>query len=125
MTRPTPIISAAAVEPAVREVPGVEATEFLRFPEIRAEPGGSQFLNTISPAQAARVFDFDWQGDASDALFAQLGTDGALIETNLAKSSGLRTGDTFTVTSNRGNKGSFTVLGEYRDPVLFTGITVS
>ena len=86
-------------------MPGVEATEFLRFPEIRAEPGGTQFLNTIDPAEAARVFDFDWQGGASDALFAQLGTDGALIETNLAKSSGLRTGDTFTVTQNRGNRG--------------------
>jgi putative ABC transport system permease protein len=115
----------AAVEPEVAGVPGVAATEFLRFPEIRAQPGGSQFLNTINPAEAARVFDFDWQGDASDALFARLGTDGALIETNLAKSSGLRTGDSFTVTSNRGNTGRFTVLGEYRDPVLFTGITVS
>jgi putative ABC transport system permease protein len=115
----------AAVEPEVASVPGVAATEFLRFPEIRAQPGGSQFLNTIDPAEAARVFNFDWQGDASDALFAQLGTDGALIETNLAKSSGLRTGDSFTVTSNRGNTGRFTVLGEYRDPVLFTGITVS
>jgi putative ABC transport system permease protein len=115
----------AAVEPAVREVPGVEATEFLRFPEIRADPGGTQFLNTIEPASAPRVFDFDWKGDASDALFAQLGTDGALVETNLAKSSGLRTGDSFTVTTNRGNEARFTVLGEYRDPVLFTGITVS
>jgi putative ABC transport system permease protein len=115
----------AAVEPVVRDVDGVEATEFLRFPEIRAEPGGSQFLNTIDPANAAPVFDFDWRGDASNALFSQLGTDGALIETNLAKSSGLRTGDSFTVTTNRGNTGSFTVLGEYRDPVLFTGITVS
>jgi putative ABC transport system permease protein len=115
----------AAAEGVVNETPGVEASEFLRFPEIRVQPGGSQFLNTIEPANAARIFDFDWQGDASDALFAQLGTDGALIETNLAKSSGLRTGDSFTVTTNRGNEAPFTVLGEYRDPVLFTGITVS
>jgi putative ABC transport system permease protein len=115
----------AAAEPVVKDTPGVEATQFLRFPEIRATPGGSQILNTIDPATASRIFDFDWQGDASDALFAQLGTDGALIETNLARSTGLRTGDTFTVTTNRGRSGGFTVLGEYRDPVLFTGITVS
>ncbi len=115
----------AAAEPATASVPGVAATEFLRFPEIRATPGGSQILNTIDPAEAADVFNFDWRGGASDALFEQLGTDGALIETNLAKSSGLRTGDTFTVTTNRGNSGPFKVLGEYRDPVLFTGITVS
>ena len=115
----------AATGPAVRAVPGVETVELIRFPEVRTEPGGTQFLNTIEPSTAPRVFDFDWQGDASDELFARLGTDGALIETNLAKSSGLRTGDRFTVTTNRGNQSSFTVLGEYRDPVLFTGITLS
>lgn len=115
----------AAAEEVVRTTPGVEAAEFLRFPEIRSEPGGSQFLNTIEPANAPRIFDFDWQGDGSDALFARMGTDGALIETNLAKSTGLRTGDSFTVTTNRGNQATFTVLGEYRDPVLFTGITVT
>jgi putative ABC transport system permease protein len=109
----------------IRAVPGVETVELLRFPEVRTQPGGTQFLNTIDPVAAPRVFDFDWQGDASDALFPRLGTTGALIETNLAKSSGLRTGDQFTVTTNRGNKAAFTVLGEYRDPVLFTGITVT
>lgn len=109
----------------IREVPEVAAVQLLRFPEVRTDPGGTQFLNTIDPATAAEVFDFDWQGDGSDALFARLGTGGALIETNLARSSGLRTGDAFTVTTNRGNRSTFTVLGEYRDPVLFTGITVS
>lgn len=115
----------AAVGPAAREVSGVDAVELIRFPEVRTEPGGTQFLNTIDPATAPRVFRFDWQGDASDALFARLGTDGALIETNLARSTGLRAGDVFEVRTNRGNRGRFTVLGEYRDPVLFTGITVS
>lgn len=115
----------AAVEPAVNEVPGVEESAFIRFPEIRTEPGGSQFLNAFDPSAGPRVFNFDWEGDASDALFAQLGTDGALIETNLADSTGLETGDAFLVTTNRGERARFTVLGEYRDPVLFTGITVS
>jgi putative ABC transport system permease protein len=108
-----------------RAVPGVEAVELIRFPEVRTEPGGTQFLNTIEPTTAADVFDFDWRGGASDELFPRLGVDGALIETNLAESSGLRTGDRFTVTTNRGETATFTVLGEYRDPVLFTGITLS
>ena len=115
----------AASGDVIRDVPGVDVVQLLRFPEVRTDPGGSQFLNTIDPATAEQVFDFDWQGDGSNALFADLGADGALIETNLAKSSGLRTGDEFTVTTNRGNRGAFRVLGEYRDPVLFTGITVS
>ena len=115
----------AASGDVIRDVPGVDVVQLLRFPEVRTNPGGSQFLNTIDPATAEQVFDFDWQGDGSNALFTDLGADGALIETNLAKSSGLRTGDEFTVTTNRGSQGAFTVLGEYRDPVLFTGITVS
>jgi putative ABC transport system permease protein len=115
----------AAAETVVRDADGVEAYQFLRFPEVRTDPGGSQFLNTIEPATAAEVFDFDWEGDASDALFAELGRDGALIERNLAESAGLATGDRFTVTTNRGETATFTMLGEYRDPVLFTGITVT
>jgi len=115
----------AAAQQVVDSTPGVAASQFLRFPEIRTDPGGSQFLNTIDPATASEVFDFDWRDDASDALFARLGRDGALIETNLADSTGLNTGDRFTVTTNRGATAQFTVLGEYRDPVLFTGITVS
>ncbi len=114
-----------AAADAVDATPGVAASQFLRFPEVRTEPGGSQFLNTIEPSTAAQVFDFDWQDEASDALFAELDRDGALIERNLADSTGLRTGDRFTVTTNRGETATFTVLGEYRDPVLFTGITVS
>jgi putative ABC transport system permease protein len=110
---------------AIRDVAGVATVELIRFPEVRTQPGGTQFLNTIDPDNAPEVFDFDWQGEGSDTLFARLGTDGALIETNLAKSSGLRTGDAFTVTTNRGNRARFTVLGEYRDPAIFTGITVS
>ncbi|WP_217915336.1 ABC transporter permease [Miltoncostaea marina] len=115
----------AAVEDAVRGVPGVRDAAFIRFPEIRTEPGGTQFLNAFDPEVGPRVLDFDWEGDASDALFDRLGTDGALIETNLARSTGLRTGDRFTVRTNRGRTQAFTVLGEYRDPVLFTGIVVS
>jgi putative ABC transport system permease protein len=114
----------ASIEPVVRGVEGVEVAEFLRFPEIRTEPGGTQFLNTIDPDTAPDVFDFDWQ-DGSDALFAQLGTDGALIEQNLAKDTGLGVGDSFTVRTNRGNTARFEVLGTYRDPVLFTGIAVT
>jgi putative ABC transport system permease protein len=115
----------AGAKGVVDATPGVAASQFLRFPEVRTEPGGTQFLNTIDPATAARVFEFDWREDGSDALFARLGDDGALIETNLADSTGLRAGDRFTVTTNRGERRTFAVLGEYRDPVLFTGITVS
>jgi putative ABC transport system permease protein len=54
-----------------------------------------------------------------------LGTTGALVEQNLATSRDLEPGDTFTVLSQEGRRATFTVLGEYRDPVLFTGFTVS
>ena len=48
-----------------------------------------------------------------------------LIEKNLAKDTGLGVGDTLTVRTRDGNSGQFRVIGEYKDPVLFTGFTVS
>ena len=114
----------ASVEPVVKGIDGVQYAEFLRFPEVRTQPGGAQFLNTVDPGTAPEVFDFDWE-EGSNELFAELGTDGALIEKNLSTDTGLDVGDSFTVRTKEGKSGRFTVLGTYTDPILFTGITVT
>jgi putative ABC transport system permease protein len=115
----------ASAEQVIRDVPGVQTAIFSRFPEVRTEPGGSQFLNTLDPETAPEVLDFDWQNGGSDALFEELGLNEVLIEKNLAKDTGLGVGDTLTVRTRDGNTGQFRVIGEYKDPVLFTGFTVS
>jgi len=115
----------ASAEQIIRDVPGVETAIFSRFPEVRTTPGGSQFLNTLDPETAPEVLAFDWQNGGSDELFQQLGLDDVLIEKNLAKDTGLAVGDTMTVRTIDGKTGRFKVIGEYKDPVLFTGFTVS
>ncbi len=115
----------ASAEGVIRGVPGVETAIFSRFPEVRTEPGGSQFLNTLDPQTAPDVLNFDWQNGGSDELFEELGLNQVLIEKNLAKDTGLRIGDTLVVRTRDGQSGRFEVIGEYKDPVLFTGFTVS
>ncbi|MGE0028565.1 MAG: ABC transporter permease [Thermoleophilia bacterium] len=115
----------ASAEQVIRDVPGVETAIFSRFPEVRTQPGGSQFLNTLDPETAPQVLNFDWQNGGSDELFTQLGLSEVLIEKNLAKDTGLKIGDTLTVRTIDGKSGRFRVIGEYKDPVLFTGFTVS
>jgi putative ABC transport system permease protein len=115
----------ASAEKVIRDVPGVQTAIFSRFPEVRTEPGGSQFLNTLDPQTAPEVLNFDWQNGGTDALFQQLGLNQVLIEKNLAKDTGLRVGDTLVVRTRDGQTGRFEVIGEYKDPVLFTGFTVS
>lgn len=115
----------ASAERVIRDVPGVQTAIFSRFPEVRTEPGGSQFLNTLDPATAPQVLNFDWQNGGSDALFGRLGLNQVLIEKNLAKDTGLGVGDTLVVRTRDGRSGRFQVIGEYKDPVLFTGFTVS
>jgi putative ABC transport system permease protein len=115
----------ASSEQIIRDVPGVETAIFSRFPEVRTEPGGSQFLNTLDPETAPEVLNFDWQEGGSNALFQELGLNQVLIETNLAKDTNLGIGDTLVVRTRDGQSGRFEVIGEYKDPVLFTGFTVS
>lgn len=115
----------ASAETVVRGVPGVRTVSFLRIPEVRTRPGGGQFLNAVDPASAADAFNFDWQNGGSNALFGRLGTDNAVIEKNLVKDAGLRNGDTLTVRTSAGTTGRFKVIGQYKDPVLFTGFVVS
>jgi putative ABC transport system permease protein len=110
---------------AIRNTEGVALVEPIRFAEVKVNRGGTEFLNTIDPANAPKVFEFDWRKGGSDKLFSELGTTGALVETNLAKDRDLTPGTRFAVTTQDGHRATFKVLGEYRDPILFTGFTVS
>jgi len=68
---------------------------------------------------------FDWQKGGSDRLLGELGTGGAIVERDFAKTHNLRTGTRFSITTVDGKTATLRVLGEYRDPQLFTGFVVS
>ena len=117
-------IPAAAVAAAGR-APGVAVSTGLAFSEVRIGNGGHDFVNGIDPQTITRVYTFDWQKGGSDQLARTLGRDEALIEEQFAKSHDLERGDTFSITSIDNNRVELTVRGEYKDPTLMPGFTVS
>ena len=117
-------IPAAAVAAAGR-APGVAVSTGLAFSEVRIGNGGRDVVNGIDPETITRVYTFDWQKGGSDQLALNLGRDEALIEEQFAKSHDLEKGDTFSITSIDNNHVQLTVRGEYKDPTLMPGFTVT
>jgi putative ABC transport system permease protein len=109
---------------ATRQANGVADVLGVGFAEVKIGNGGTDNLNSIDP-NASRIVNFDWRKGGSDALIPQLGTDGAIVESNFASSHNLTPGKRFRITTVDGKQAVFRVLGEYRDPQLFTGFTVS
>jgi putative ABC transport system permease protein len=117
-------IPAAAVT-AAAQAPGVAVSTGLAFSEVRIGNGGRDIVNGIDPETITQVYTFDWQKGGSDQLARNLGRDDALIEEQFAKSHDLEKGDTFSITSIDNNHVELTVRGEYKDPTLMPGFTVS
>jgi putative ABC transport system permease protein len=110
---------------ASEAAPGVDSALGIGFAEVRLDSGTTETLSAVDPAQAASLVTFDWQNGGSDQLLGRLGTDGAIVERDFAKTHNLRTGTRFGITTLDGKKARFRVLGEYRDPQLFTGFVVA
>jgi putative ABC transport system permease protein len=82
-------------------------------------------LYAITPAAITSVLHFSWLRDGSDELIAELSGDTALVEEQTANANDLAPGSKVKVTTQQGEKRTLTIVGEYRDPVLLNGLTVS
>jgi putative ABC transport system permease protein len=113
----------------VRETPGVGVAAAIRFDDIRVgnktTGGFGDVMNGVDPRAMARVYDADWLGDGTNALWSQLSNDTAVIEEQFAKTHDLKEGDTFRIRGTSGGSANLRVLGIYKDPVLMTGFAVS
>jgi putative ABC transport system permease protein len=114
----------AGIVGAARSAPGVASALGVGFAEVEVD-GDRETLNAVDPAEARAAVRFDWQDGGSDDLLDLLGTDGAIIERGFAESHNLVVGDNFRVTTIDGETAGYQVVGEYKDPQLFTGFTVS
>ncbi len=114
----------AGIVDVTRSVPEVESALGVGFAEVKVG-GDTESMNAIDPAAATKEVRFDWQKGGNDSLLGLMGTDGALVEHGFAESHNLAIGDNFRVTSIDGKKAAYQVIGEYKDPQLFTGFTVS
>jgi putative ABC transport system permease protein len=110
--------------PALQSVPEVQTATGIQFTDARINHGGTDIVNGIDPGDFDQLYTFTWQKGGSDALLGNFQGDKALIEEQFAKSHHLNIGDHFMITSIEGNKLNLTVTGQYKDPVLMTGISI-
>jgi putative ABC transport system permease protein len=116
-------IPAEAV-PAAQAVPDVQTATGIQFTDAKINHGGIDTVNGIDPLDFPQLYKFDWQKGGSDALLGHFQGDQALIEEQFAKSHHLKIGQHFQITSIEGNKLTLKVVGQYKDPVLMTGISI-
>ena len=106
---PIPIDAAEAAAKA----PGVEAIASTRTGEARVF-GSTEFVTAVDP-DAAEVITLDWK-EGSQAVFRELGADGAFVDDGYAKDHDLSVGSPITVTVPSGKQLELTVKGIFDPP---------
>ena len=118
---PIPIAAANAAAKA----PGVEAVGNVRTGDARAF-NKNFFATGVNPA-GGTMFKLDWK-EGSQAVFSQLGADGAFVDDGYAKKHKLHLGSPITVTFSSGAKKTFVIKGIFNPPTggsPFGTVTIS
>jgi putative ABC transport system permease protein len=105
-------------------VPGIEAALPLTFTQVKIGNGGTDVVNGVDPAKLPELYKIQWQKGGSDALLSKLRGNNTVVEEQFAKSHNLNPGSTFQITTVDGLHKTLHVIGQYKDPVLFTGFMV-
>jgi putative ABC transport system permease protein len=118
---PIPIAAANAVA----KTPGVEAVANVRTGDARAF--GKNFFATAVNPPGGSMFQLEWK-EGSQAVFSQLGADGAFIDDGYAKRHQLRLGSPIDMTFSSGARKVFFVRGIFNPPTggsPFGTVTIS
>jgi putative ABC transport system permease protein len=114
----------AAALDAARGVFTVEDAAGVYGSQAEVNKNGLANAAGVNPASFSPLWFFDWLRGGSDKLLGRLAGNNALIEEQFALKYKLKPGDSFTAVGSTGEKATFKVLGEYRDPVLITGFVI-
>ena len=106
---PIPIEAAKAAE----EAPGVEAVASVRTGEALVF-GNPSVVTAVTPNSAGAI-NLDWK-DGSQAVFSELGADGAFVDDGFADDHNLTVGSPITITTPAGKKLDLTVKGIFDPP---------
>jgi len=118
---PIPIAAANAVTKA----PGVEAVANVRTGDARAF--GKNFFATGVNPPGGSMFQLEWK-EGSQAVFSQLGADGAFIDDGYAKRHQLHLGSPIDMTFSSGTHKTFFIRGIFNPPTggsPFGTVTIS
>jgi putative ABC transport system permease protein len=100
----------AAVGDAVADADGVDTVSNVR--QDIAEVDGNASNLTGLDERINEVYDFRWE-EGSDAVLTQLGSEGAVLPSNVAEDNDLGVGDSFTVRTPDNETREFVVRGIY------------
>jgi putative ABC transport system permease protein len=106
-----------------QSVPSVQDAAGLYMQQVQVAKKSTNIMG-IDPYAFSHVWRFDWLNGGSDKLLTDLGSTGALVEQQTASSLGLKVGKRFTTTTAEGGKATFTMIGEYRDPIMLNGVVL-
>jgi putative ABC transport system permease protein len=119
----SPIPTDAAA--AAASTPGVTAVGDVRTGETRIF-GSTEFSTAVNPGMA-QVINMDWK-EGSQAVFSELGEDGAFVDDGFADDHDLRLGSNVDVTFPSGKKRAFDIKGIFDPPTggsPFGSVTIS
>ena len=108
----------------LQAVSGVQGVSGLDIQQVQVDKKLTT-VNAVDPATFGPLWHFDWLGGGSDTLLKELGTTKALVEQQTAGTLGLKTGQKFKMTTVDGKQATFTVAGEYKDPMLLNGVVIT
>jgi putative ABC transport system permease protein len=118
---PIPVSAANAAAKA----PGVEAVGNVRTGDAKAY-GNDFFATAVNPA-GGTMFKLEWK-EGSQAVFSQLGSNGAFVDDGYAKRHKLHIGSPINLTFSTGVKKTFVIKGVFNPPTggsPFGTVTVS
>ena len=108
---------AAGAGEAARRASSAETVTDVRE-EVANLAGSGKDITGIDPDRITSGYNFDWTNGSSDAVLAEMGTDGAVLAETFADDKKLQVGDRFEVEAPGGKKAEFVVKGIY-DPSPF------
>ena len=109
----SPIPAAAARE--VKAIDGVGPVSSLRYAEADVPAaGGTSFVTGVDPAEALKVFRFEWD-EGSDATVDNMTRHDAIVDQAWGTDHDVDVGDTLSVTTSTGRHATYTVRGALED----------
>ena len=110
----TPFVSAAG--DALDEVDLPLVTDVRS--DLATVAGSDRYLTGIEPDTITQAYTFDWV-EGSDAVLADMGENGAIIEKDFAEDKKLTLGELFSVQSPGGERMPARVVGIYKPPPFY------
>jgi putative ABC transport system permease protein len=114
-------IPASAGKSISAQVPGVGASSEIRLSQAKvAGVNGTPDVSGLDPATLPSVYQVDWK-DGSNATLARLNGNNAIVSQSWAKSKDKKVGQQINITTQSGNKATYTIIGTYKNNVHFLG----